>query len=120
MAMHSSLQQLVDDACLGAEKATYTLNKQPGYEKVYREFCSQGSAGASAAVAPVHVHLAGDEYVQGCRVRLASRDRLDCRALSMTTYQAATVSRGNDLRPLRLIHLSCHHLASVRELHDHV
>jgi len=66
MVMHSALQQMVNDACRQAGKATYTLNQQPGYEMVYKDYCSRRSVSALVAAAPVHVSFTRDDYMRGC------------------------------------------------------
>lgn len=92
--MHSALQWLVNDACRIAGKPIYNLRDQPGYEMVYKVYCSRKLGdvkGSAAEAAIVHCSFGKDDYFRGCDILMASPNRLDARTLSMTTYQAATV-----------------------------
>uniref|UniRef100_A0A383V4K5 Uncharacterized protein n=1 Tax=Tetradesmus obliquus TaxID=3088 RepID=A0A383V4K5_TETOB len=111
--MHSALQQLVDDSCRRAGKAPWILRDAQGYELVFKAHCSRKGDKGAAAGPHVHVSFTRDDYLRGCELLLASSDPLDARTLSLTTYQAATVSRGDDVRPRHLAELSWRFLGSV-------
>jgi hypothetical protein len=97
--MHSALQQMVDDACRRAKKAPWTLRTAQGYELVYKAHCTRKQGDKGGAPSPhLHVSFTRDDYLRGCELLLASDDPLDARTLSLTTYQAATVSRGDDVK----------------------
>lgn len=113
--MHSALQQLVDDSCRRAGKAPWILRDAQGYELVFKAHCSRKGHKGAAAGPHVHVSFTRDDYLRGCELLVASSDPLDARTLSLTTYQAATVSRGDDVRPRHLAELSWRFLGSVGE-----
>ncbi len=125
MVLHSALQRWVDDNCREKGFVPFKLAELPGYEMMYHNYCSKGSAvakpnmfsdgGFAAETSAVHMDFCSDNYVEACELQLGSEDHLECRNLSITTYQASTVSRGDDVRPRCLEELGCRYLASVGE-----
>lgn len=82
---HAALQHMVKNACSDSRVAPYQL----------------GAVG-----------LTRGNFVDAAARRLGSDSPRDARDQSSTTYQAATVSRGDDVRPRRLHELGWHFLVN--------
>lgn len=83
-----------------------------GYMQLYQSIMAR-DASRALRTEVVHVSLTRDDYLRGMSLKLASEAWQDARDLSMFSYQAATVSRGDDVRPRLLRELGWRILASV-------
>ena len=118
MPLHAALQDYVNCCCREVGLPQFELARLPTYAMVYADKCSKlgmrRGDGGRRYIAP-NMSFTRESLYKMCRTLLAGRDPLDARNLSIILYQIATVARGDDVRPRKLIELSLRYMAAIGE-----
>lgn len=115
--MHSALQDHVSRCCSEAGLPCFTLALLPGYEMVFKAYCTKGGKGTAAGggrrfIAP-NMAFTREALFKMCLKLLRCNKSISARNLSIILYQIATVSRGDDVRPRKLLELALRHMAAI-------